>query len=120
MSTNRTKIDWTYKQAERVILLANSDHVASSSLKRKVAAILRRVERRGAKQGHALAQHFEPLTAATIRKCAKQLKAVALKPDVDGSITFQVLRQIDHLGGYSERCIHGQQLSKECTSCGKA
>jgi hypothetical protein len=62
----------------------------------------------------------EGLTAATIRECKKQLEAVAIQPNADGSIIMkQNYRQVDNLGGYQERCVHGHGLSQECKSCGR-
>jgi hypothetical protein len=50
VSTNRTKIDWAYRQAERIVDTVcddTSQDYDHSEAVRKVAAILRRVEKRG-------------------------------------------------------------------------
>jgi len=46
MSTNRTKTDWAYKQAQRIIVLARTGP-ADSVMTRQVASLLRRVYSRG-------------------------------------------------------------------------
>jgi hypothetical protein len=46
MSTNRTKIDWAYKQAQKLIVLTRTGP-ADNVLTRQVAAVLRRAHRRG-------------------------------------------------------------------------
>jgi len=90
MATNRTKIDWAYKQAVRIHDMGVTELARWASV-RKIAAILRRAEKRGAKppakslcpygvedclyHPHA---HALPLTAGTIRECKKQLEAVAV------------------------------------------
>lgn len=62
-----------------------------------------------------------PLTAATIRECERQLEAVERKPDADGNIILkQNYRQVDNLGGYHTRCVHGHALSGECQACRRA
>jgi hypothetical protein len=32
----------------------------------------------------------------------------------------QNYRQVDNLGGYGERCVHGHRLNADCKSCGRA
>jgi hypothetical protein len=93
MSTNRTKIDWAYKQAVRIVNICDRPVATEIALVRCIAAILRRVEKRGreAERHASLLRLSEPkLTVATIRECKKQLEAVAIKPDADGNITFNV------------------------------
>lgn len=70
MSTNRTKIDWAYNQAQRIIEMGEDPRGDRYDLIRAIAAILRRAETRGQKK--------QVLTVATIRKCKKQLEAVAV------------------------------------------
>lgn len=115
MSTNRTKIDWAYKQAKRLIITLTGDALGADT--RYVAAILRRAEKRGYRRGQLqsdmmplevagltikeiltmkaeLAALRPPLTVDTIRECEKQIKAVAQKPDANGHYTFDVARPI--------------------------
>ena len=123
MSTNRTKIDWSYKQAVRIVNICDRPVATELALVRRIAAILRRIEKRGRRieQYASLLLLSQPkLTVATIRKCHEQLKAVEIKSNADGNIILkQNYRQVDNLGGYA-RCIHGHQLGQECESCGRA
>ena len=64
MSTNRTKTDWAWRQAYKIIQLADTDNTQSQPLRRKIAAMLRRAERNGYRRGLdiALSCDTEPST----------------------------------------------------------
>lgn len=49
MSTNRTKTDWAYKQALKITNSIRFGDQWSPEIVRRVAAIVRKAERRGAK-----------------------------------------------------------------------
>ena len=49
MATNRTKIDWAYNQAKRIIEMGEDSRGDRADLTRAIAAVLRRAERKGAK-----------------------------------------------------------------------
>lgn len=142
MSTNRTKIDWAYKQAVRIVNMFDNPDDRPLSIQ-KIAGALRLARRRGQRDSRGFSSvetvagmtipeivamraeldytDFEGLTAATIRECKKQLKAVELHPDANGQVILkQNYRQADNLGGYPERCVHGRTLGDTCKSCGRA
>jgi len=47
MSTNRTKTDWAYRQAERIVQLVQSGCANSATLRRAIARVLRPAAKRG-------------------------------------------------------------------------
>ena len=68
MSTNRTKIDWAYRRAERFWATGNFPFMDYSRI-REIAGMLRRAEKRGRKNERIL----PVLTVAGIRACKAQL-----------------------------------------------
>lgn len=92
MSTNRTKIDWAYRQAERLM----SEGVFTTPLDRirAIAALLRRAEKRGQKierNAQTLRWSLPKLTVETIRRCKQQLEASEVQPNTTGNWTMRVL-----------------------------
>lgn len=75
MSTNRTKIDWAYRQADKLVCRTafkdQNDRIS------KIAAALRLAKRRGMREvvhpDAVITVGGQPLTVATIRKCKEQL-----------------------------------------------
>lgn len=54
MSTNRTKIDWAYKQAQKIMAMGESSApMERNDLIRAIAAILRLAKRRGERAARA-------------------------------------------------------------------
>lgn len=76
MGTNRTKIDWAYKQAVAICIeVATAASADRQDVIRHVAGRLRRVHRKGEKLAMQKYSLAPGLTVATIRECKKQLEA---------------------------------------------
>ena len=59
MATNRTKIDWAYKQASNIAVMVMTSPTSHPETVRKIAAILRRVARQAVTRHQRLQDYIE-------------------------------------------------------------